>query len=226
MTEFHTIEIVSEGILQFIRFNRSFYCILKHDNQISCKSILFFGASQLPVISLTEKKTVIFKNLINVFKNEMVSKDKLQLEMLQILLKRFLILCTRIYKNQNNYDMLDDVNVNIVREFNFLVEKYFNTKHLVSDYAEILNKSPKTIYNLFSKLDTKTPLHYIQERIMLEARRLLRYTDNSIKEIAYEIGFEDIQSFSRLFKKKEGVFPSEFKKNITSRTYCQLIGSN
>jgi AraC-like DNA-binding protein len=49
---------------------------------------------------------------------------------------------------------------------------------------------------------------------MLEARRLLRYSNISIKEIAYEIGYEDIQSFSRFFKRMEGVSPSEFKKTV------------
>ena len=58
----------------------------------------------------------------------------------------------------------------------------------------------------------KTPLQIIQDRIMLEAIRLLRYTDKSIKEITYDVGYEDIQTFSRFFKKIKGVSPSEFKK--------------
>ncbi len=49
---------------------------------------------------------------------------------------------------------------------------------------------------------------------MLEARRLLRYSDLQIQEVAYEIGYDDIQTFSRFFKKQEGVSPSEFKSNI------------
>jgi len=211
-TEFHKIETNVVGKLQMIRFNRAFYCIIDHDSEISCKGILFFGASQLPILRLSEKEIDTFETLLKVFASEMESEDKLQLEMLQMLLKRLLILCTRIYKDQNKYNSLDAVNTDIVREYNFLVEKHFKTKHSVSEYAEILNKSPKTISNLFSKLDTKTPLQFIQDRIMLEARRLLRYTDTSIKEIAYEVGYEDIQSFSRFFKKNEGISPSEYKK--------------
>lgn len=212
LTEFHKIETTQVGKLKMIRFNRAFYCIIDHDSEISCKGILFFGASQLPIINLSEKDIDTFNTLLKVFKNEMESNDKLQLEMLQMLLKRLLILCTRIYKDQNKYDALDTINTDIVREFNFLVETHFKTKHSVSEYAEILNKSPKTISNLFSKLDTKTPLQFIQDRIMLESRRLLRYTDTSIKEIAYEVGYEDIQSFSRFFKKNEGISPSEYRK--------------
>jgi AraC family transcriptional activator of pobA len=102
--------------------------------------------------------------------------------------------------------------LDIVREYNYLVESNFKTKHQVADYAEMLNKSPKTLSNLFKKYNEKSPLQIIQNRTLLEARRLLRYSDKSIKEIAYEIGYEDIQSFSRFFKKAEVVSPSDFKK--------------
>ena len=54
-------------------------------------------------------------------------------------------------------------------------------------------------------------MQFIRERILLEAKRLLVYSDKSIKEIAYEIGFEDIQSFSRFFKGKENKSPSEYR---------------
>ncbi|UMB52991.1 helix-turn-helix domain-containing protein [Lutibacter sp. A64] len=211
-TEFHKIETTAIGKLQMIRFNRAFYCIIDHDSEISCKGILFFGASQLPILKLLNKDIEPFETLFKVFKHEMDSNDKLQLEMLQMLLKRLLILCTRIYKEQHNYSALTNASSDIVREYNFLVEMHFKTKHSVAEYAEILNKSPKTLSNLFSKLETKTPLQFIQDRIMLETRRLLRYTDNSIKEIAYQVGYEDIQSFSRFFKKNEGISPSEYKK--------------
>jgi AraC-like DNA-binding protein len=48
---------------------------------------------------------------------------------------------------------------------------------------------------------------------MIEARRLLHYTNMQVKEIAYEIGYDDVQAFSRFFKKQECISPSEFKKN-------------
>ena len=76
-----------------------------------------------------------------------------------------------------------------------------------------LNKSPKTIANLFKKVNDKTPLQFIQERRMLEARRILRHTDKPISEIGYDIGFNDVQAFSRFFKKQEGISPSEYRDN-------------
>ncbi|MFK7756682.1 MAG: helix-turn-helix domain-containing protein [Flavobacteriales bacterium] len=214
LTEFHGLKMKSTGQVKMIRFNRQFFCILDHDSEVSCKGLLFFGASNLPIISLPDKEVKKFEMLWSVFEMEMESADELQLEMLQMLLKRLLILLTRLYKMQDDFSAADHSQMEQVREFNFLVEQHFKTKHSVAEYAELMFKSPKTLSNLFSKLGAKTPLQYIRERIMLEARRLLTYTDLSIKEVAYEIGYEDIPTFSRFFKKNEGISPSDFKEKV------------
>ena len=212
LTEFHTIEILKIESVKLVRFNRAFYCISDHDNEVGCKGILFFGASNVPSISIPNNELEKFETLWKMFSIEMESIDDLKNEMLQMMLKRLLILCTRIYKEQTELTSFDKNQLDIVREYNYLVEKYFKTKHQVVDYATLLNKSPKTLSNLFKKYGNKSPLQIIQDRKILEARRLLYYTDKSVKEIAYEIGFEDIQTFSRFFKKIEGVSPSNFKK--------------
>lgn len=143
---------------------------------------------------------------------EMQSKDDLQIEMLQMMLKRLLILCTRLYKEQRQLAPLAKNNLDLVREFNFLVESHFKIKHTVADYAELLHRSPKTLSNLFAQVSPKTPLQIINERKMLEARRLLRYTDQAVSEIAYTIGYEDVQTFSRFFRTQEGMSPSAFRE--------------
>ncbi|WP_394750822.1 helix-turn-helix transcriptional regulator [Spongiimicrobium salis] len=211
-TEFH--EVVPKNIetIRFLRFNRPFYCILDHDDEVGCKGMLFFGASQLPLISIPVEEQEKFDILWKMFGIEMQSDDNLQIEMLQMMLKRYLILCARLYKIQENYPREKSAS-DIVRDFNFLVEQYFSSKHSLSEYAELLHKSPKTLSNIFSKIGAKTPLQYIHDRKMLEARRLLRYSDLQIKEIGYKIGYDDIQAFSRFFKKHEGVSPSDFREN-------------
>jgi AraC family transcriptional regulator, transcriptional activator of pobA len=215
LTAFHKLEFKKLVDARFIKFNREFYCVLDHDKEVSCRGILFYGANQLPLFQIPKEEIEKFETLWRMLEIEMQSKDELQLEMLQTMLKRFIILCTRIYKNGNNFLKLEKKDTDIVREFNFLVEQHFKTKHTVQEYAELLNKSPKTLSNIFTALSGKTPLRIIHERKSLEAKRLLRYTDKPIKEIAYELGFEDIQAFSRFFKKTERVSPSDFKKSIT-----------
>lgn len=211
LTEFHRVKVKTIERVRFLRFNRPFYCILDHDAEVGCKGILFFGASQLPIVHIPDEEIEKFETLWKMFIIEMQSNDNLQIDMLQMMLRRYLILCTRLYKSQAHYPN-ERANSDIIREFNFLVEQHFKTKHSLAEYSELLNKSPKTISNIFSKIGSKKPLQYLQERKMLEARRLLRYTDMRIQEIAYEIGYDDIQAFSRFFKKQEGISPSEFKK--------------
>lgn len=223
LTEFHQIVPKHIGEIRFLRFNRPFYCILDHDSEVGCKGILFFGASQLPVIGLEQEDFEKFDTLWKMFTIEMKSNDNLQIDMLQMMLKRYLILCARLYKSQENYPG-ERNETDLVREFNFLVEQHFRYKHSVADYAELLHKSPKTISNVFSKMDSKSPLKYIHERIALEARRMLYYTDKPVKEIAYQLGFEDIQAFSRFFKKQEGVSPSEYKEKRDLGTIANSSG--
>jgi AraC-like DNA-binding protein len=212
LTEFHKIQAKHICGVRLLQFNRPFYCILEHDIEIGCKGVLFFGASQLPNIQISDKELEKFETLWKMFTIEMQSDDNLQIEMLQMMLKRYLILCTRLYKSQVNFPQ-ENRDKDIIREFNFLVEKHFKTKHTVAEYADLLHKSPKTISNTFIKLGSKSPLQYIQDRKMLEAKRLLYYSSMQIKEIAYDIGFDDIQAFSRFFKKQECISPSMFKKN-------------
>ena len=216
LTEFHRVSVEKLENVKFLRFNRPFYCIIDNNIEVGCRGALFFGANQLPVIQIPDEDLEKFETLWKMFTLEMQSPDNLQMDMLQMMLKRYLILCTRIYKSQLLYPV-EEIESNIVREFNFLVEQHFKTIHSVSEYAELLNKSPKTISNIFLKLNSKTPLQYIQDRNLLEARRLLIYSPFQIKEIAYKVGFEDIQTFSRFFRRKEGISPSKFKESQQPR---------
>ena len=213
ITEFHKIKIEKIVGLKLLRFNKPFYCILDHDSEVGCKGVLYYGASNLPIITIPKDDIEILETVWKVLYMELESKDSLQLEMLQMMLKRILILCTRIYKSQFNFQSIDEANTDIIREYNFLVETHFIEKHSVVDYASLLNKAPKTLSNLFKKLGNKTPLQFIQDRLLLESHRLLKYSDKTISEIGYELGFNDVQTFSRFFKNQEGISPIEFKQS-------------
>lgn len=215
LTEFHRLEADRFTRLRLIRFNRPFYCIKDHDNEVSCRGLLFYTSTQAPVITIPKYETEKFEILWKMFSIEMATADNLQFEMLQMMLKRFIILCTRIYKSKHPLLNAKKNGWDIIREFNFLVEIHFRKEHTVTAYASLLNKSPKTLSNYFLQEGNESPLHIIQERIMLEARRLLRYSDKPVKEIAYEIGYQDVQTFSRAFRQKEGISPSEFREQKT-----------
>ncbi len=217
LTHFFEVNFLSLESAFVIKFNREFFCVIDHDAEVGCKGILFFGANQLPNFQIPDNELEKFETVWKMFQLEFETKDEMQLEMLQTMLKRFLILCTRIYKSQNQLTEIQLEENNIIREFNYLVEQHFKTKHSVQDYADMLNKSSKTLSNLFGKISDKSPIQIIHERIAIEARRYLTYTDKSVKEIAYDLGFEDIQTFSRFFKKMEKQSPVDFKYSVKGK---------
>lgn len=193
------------------QFNREFYCIVDHDREVSCVGFLFYGMRDLLFINLDEKNATRLDLLVKVFADEFETRDNIQGEMLRMMLKRLIIIVTRLAKEQSLEPPMKESDFDIVRKFNIAVENHYKTKHQVQDYADLLNKSPKTLSNLFSIYNQKSPLHIIHERVGLEAKRLLIYTDKSTKEIAFELGFEEVAHFSRFFKKQIGQAPTEFK---------------
>ena len=195
------------------QFNREFYCIVDHDKEVSCVGFLFYGSSERMFISLNGDDQRKIDLLLQVFYDEFTTTDVVQGEMLMVLLKRLIIIVTRLAKQQyiSNDDLPDD-KLDIIRKFNLLVENHYRTQHQVKYYADQLFKSPKTISNLFALYNHKSPLAVIQERIIIEAKRLLTYTDKSAKEIAGELGFEDAAHFSRFFKKHTTLSPIAFRE--------------
>jgi len=198
--------------LKFLRFNREFYCVHTNDSEVSCNGLLFFGSDFSPVLELNEDESLRLRTLFDVLSEEFDMKETSQEEMLRILLKRFIIRCTRLANKQLLNDGNNQTEIDLIRHYNVLVEEHYKTKKSVSEYAEMLFKSPKTIANVFSKNSELTPLEVIHKRVIMEAKRMLLYTDKTAKEIGYELGYNDPAQFSKLFKKQTGMTTTQFLK--------------
>lgn len=198
------------------QFNREFYCIIDHDSEVSCVGFLF-AIGQNFLINLNEAAQQKMSLLLNMFASEMNTADHVQNDMLTILLKRLIVTITQLARSEYIPDpKMQNDRFNIIRKFNLLVEGNFHKEHSVNFYAGQLNKSPKTLSNLFALFNQKTPIQIIQERIIIQAKRLLCYTNKSAKEITYELGFEDPAYFCNFFKKHTSYSPIGFRnrKNV------------
>lgn len=194
------------------QFNRDFYCIADHDAEVGCVGFLFYGIEHPLFIPLSDKEIESISIIEMQCVEDMEIKDKMQGEMLRTLLKRLIINVTRIARRQTeSYRKFTDDKMDLIRKFNLLLEANFRTEHEVQFYAQAMNKSPKTLTNLFGLYNYPSPSRLIQRRIILEAKRYLYYTDKSAKEVAEDLGFTSTAHFSRYFKVNTGTNFSAFK---------------
>jgi AraC-like DNA-binding protein len=199
------------------QFNREFYCIIDHDSEVSCVGFLF-GSTDHLFIRLDEQAQQKLKLLLDIFIEEFKTSDNIQNEMLLMLLKRLIINVTRLAKSEYvPVKKMQGEKFHVIRKFNLLVEANFKSEHSVSFYAQQLYKSPKTLSNLFAIYNNKTPSQVIQERIFIEAKRLLSYTEKTVKQITFELGFEDVSHFSKFFKRLAFRSPLDFRTSSRAK---------
>lgn len=196
------------------RYNRDFYCLVDAYHEISCIGLLFFGFTGNLFLQLDEVHLDKMQNLQQMFVEEFENTDMIQSDMLQMLLKRLVIITTRLAKEQYvNEKIFEDDKFDLIRQFNVLVDKHYKKDHKVQFYADLLNKSPKTLTNLFAQYNYRSPSQIIHDRVISEAKRLFYYSDKSAKEIGYELGFSEAAHFSRFFKNMTNQNTSDFRKN-------------
>jgi AraC-like DNA-binding protein len=200
------------SVLVVWEFNGDFYCIEDHDREVSCAGLLFYGSPGPLVLGPDDDDARRLAALLDVFVDEFGTRDDIQAEMLRMLLKRLIIRLTRLARATVVARGLAEAQVDLVRQFNLLVEQHYRRLHRVRDYARLMNKSPKTLSNVFARVDGRSPGQVIRERVAVEAKRLLRYTDRSAKQIAHDLGFDDQGAFSRFFRVSAGVSPTEFRQ--------------
>lgn len=103
----------------------------------------------------------------------------------------------------------------VSRKFSQLVEINYNKLHSVSQYAELLFISSKTLNRKITREKGTSPNIIIKNRIILQAKRLLINTDLTVKEISAQLGYDDQSYFIRFFKIQTGKSPVEFKRMTT-----------
>lgn len=198
-----------------ILFTDNFFCKSEADTKFLRGSILFndlFSVSQLQL----QKSSTLFADLFQQMESELTnSKDNYQSDILQNLLHNLLLQSDRERRKQNFTEIKKGADLDYVMLFKELLENQFRKQKLVSSFAEQLRVTEKRLNQATSKVLDKSPKQMIDERIMLEAKRLLAHTNESVKEIGFELGFDEPTNFIKYFRKHHNSTPVEFRENFS-----------
>ena len=193
-------------------FSREFYSIGIQDEDILMSLPFFNNNTSKPILDLDkedfEDALDIIEHLLRDYKRDTEIRE----DILRSYLHIFLLKC-RYFFHKYNYDqdIVRNPTFLKVNQFRTLVEQNFKRIHLVKEYADLLNESPAHLNKIVKEITGLNASDLIIKRIVLEAKRLLIYTDLSNKEISYKMNYDDPSYFSRLFRKKVGMSPSEFR---------------
>lgn len=202
-----------EGIM--IHFNERFLIQNENDVNFFLKYSLFNDPYQQPFCRISEQAEKDLKVLMSQINSELGKADVFgQLELLRSYLNAFLISAQREKGNSDSNKLYaaDEKHLQLLR-FIDLVESNYQNGMAISAYAALLNISSKTLTDLTNKIIFKTPSMLIQERIIMEAQRLLTHSGLNVNQIGYKLGFEDPSYFVKYFKKHARLSPGEFRKS-------------
>ncbi|GAB3516805.1 helix-turn-helix domain-containing protein [Emticicia fontis] len=204
-----------EGIV--LNFHPSFFCIHKHHQEIACNGVLFNNIYNPPFVMVDALAKQTFEIVLAQMKLEMQMPALAQYEQLVAYLKIFLITASRLKVAQQpkaQQDFGDKKEPFILQNLKDFIEQHFKTKHSASDYADLLNISPKALAKITKTHFNKTITDLISERIVIEAKRELYLTNKSVKEIAHDLGYDDEYYFSRFFKNNADVSPQLYRETV------------
>ena len=211
--QIHSWEL-SEDIDGYIFFCSQDFYEMHYVNQ-KLRSFPFFGSVNFPrklQLTATElrENNHLFAALEKEYQLQNVMKDGFILS----LMSQIFIQATRAFSKELGKEN-SEVNISYFKhyqQFENLIEEHFAKERSVAFYASLLEISSKHLNRITRTVVQKTATDVIRERIILEAKRMLMYLDESLTEIAFRLGFEEYSYFVRVFRKTSGMTPTQFIK--------------
>ncbi len=180
----------------------------------------FFGYEVNEALFLSDKEEAIINGIVNNIKTETQSNiDKFSQDIIISHLETLLNYSERFYQRQFITRKIS--NHQILERLENLLSDYFNSDDLVLKglptvqyISEALNVSPNYLRSMLKTLTGQNTQQHIHNKLIEKAKEKLSTTNLSISEIAYELGFEHSQSFSKFFKTKTNLSPLEFRASF------------
>src|SRR6185503_11388161 len=210
-----------------LEFEEDGYILVFHEDFLTGHSLhediqrySFFDYETNEALHLAPKEEKIIWNIFYTIEQEYNnSEDEFSREIILAGINTMLKYAERFYKRQ--FINRKQLSGKTVTEFNKILQLYikdsslFNNGSLtVGDVAGKLNISQRYLTDLLKAETGKTALNLIHTALINEAKNRLRKNDKTVSEIAYDLGFENMSYFSRLFKRKQGCCPPRLKINL------------
>jgi AraC-like DNA-binding protein len=199
-----------------ISFTAEFLSLNEDNFNILFNTGLFYTFSHSSVIKVSPDMAEEMGDIVDKLMKEYSNFFLLRAEILRGFLKIFLIYLTRQFEGADQHAQ-QPKNIELVKRFLSLLEKQYSTKKMVSDYADELAVTPNYLNEVVKKVSGFPASHHIQQRIVLEAKRQAAWSDISMKEIAYGLGFDDVAHFSKFFKNVSGASFTDFRKELAEQ---------
>lgn len=201
---------LSDDIEGYIFFHtKTFYNLLFPNKRLD-EYPSFYLRDNLKHIQLKAEEQLIYENYFKTILEEYRTSNSLKYRKLGLLIDLIYIDSNRL-KIQPQFNT-DKTNTQMLyyKKLQLLIDKHYMTLKKPKDYAQKLNITVKHLNKIVTNLLNKSTSELINERIILEAKRKISHGELTIKEISYQLNYEDYSYFSRFFKKNTGLTPTEF----------------
>ncbi len=193
-------------------FTGDFFCQTEEDVRFLNTTILFNDLLDTPIISLDKSNPQLAVTFEEIAEELKKPKDHYQHSILQNLLHNFLLLAERERRKQGFHEIKKGADLDYTLLYKSLLHEHYQKIKSVSAYAKLINVSEKRLTKATSAILGQTPKELIDDKVLLEAKRLLAHTRLSIKEVAFELGFEEPTNFIKYFRKHLHKTPIEFRE--------------
>ena len=171
----------------------------------------YTNSSNITTIAIDDEVQRELDVIVHKMKCEFSNYYNRRLEVLKGLLNIFVIYLSRILKDPCP-DVLQTRETELLNKFTELLKKNFIAKKMVSDYAGDLCVTSNYLNRIVKKTTGYTASHHIQQQIILEAKRQAMSFSTSMKQTAYNLGFDNLSHFSKFFKHNCGMNFTDFKR--------------
>ncbi|CAN5754044.1 helix-turn-helix transcriptional regulator [soil metagenome] len=174
----------------------------------------FYSTQNTPCIYLSKQNEPRIRKLFSEIHKEFSSDVILKYRKICSLLDILYIELSRLYLGSNYKKVVSSSNYSMkLKQLEQLIDTNFIELKSPGDYASLMNISTKHLNRISQTLVEKSTSELIADRVLLEAKRMLLHSENTVSEIAELLGYRDYSYFSRLFKKVCGETPTEFAKH-------------